>query len=98
MIQDSLWSGFESRDLARHPEVAGAILQGATSTGHARGIAKGMAELPRTLDASQRGHAEAVFLRFPGGMAVPPHSATLPCSSRIIIPWLNRCDSGPVRT
>lgn len=54
---------FEARDVARHPQVADALLNGETSAGHARGIAKGMAELPRSLDADQRRRAEAAFLR-----------------------------------
>ncbi len=54
---------FEARDLARLPQVADAVLHGNTSTGHAHGVANGMAELPRTLDAGQRQQAEAAFLR-----------------------------------
>ncbi len=61
--KDVARSVFEARDVARHPHVADAVLQGTTSTGHARGIAKGMAELPRSLDAHQRQQAEAAFLR-----------------------------------
>lgn len=61
--KDAARSVFEARDMARHPQVADAILQGTTSTGHARGIARGMAELPRSLDAGQRQQAETAFLR-----------------------------------
>ncbi len=56
-------SVFEARDVARHPQVADAVIQGSTSASHARGIARGMADLPRTLDADQRQQAEAAFLR-----------------------------------
>lgn len=61
--RDSARSVFEAQDLARYSRVADAVLGGTTSTGHARGIAKGMAELPRSLDAGQRQQAESVFLR-----------------------------------
>lgn len=61
--KDVARSVFEARDVARHPLVADAVLRGVTSTGHARGIARGMEELPRSLDGGQRQQAEAVFLR-----------------------------------
>ena len=61
--KDVARSIFEARDVARHAQVAEALLNGDTSIGHARGIAKGMAELPRSLDAEQRQRAEAAFLR-----------------------------------
>lgn len=61
--KDVARSVFEARDVTRHPRVAEALLHGDTSARHARGIAKGMSELPRSLDAEQREQAEAVFLR-----------------------------------
>ncbi|MGV8847732.1 DUF222 domain-containing protein [Tessaracoccus sp.] len=61
--KDAARSVFEARDVARHPQVADAVMQGTTSVSHARGIAKGMADLPRTLDADQRKQAEVAFLR-----------------------------------
>lgn len=61
--KDAARSVFEARDVARHPHVADAVLRGTTTTAHARGIAKGMAGLPRSLDAAQREQAEEVFLR-----------------------------------
>ena len=55
-------SVFEARDLARYPRVANAVLKGETTTNHARAIAKGMGELPRTLNSFQRQEAEHAFL------------------------------------
>lgn len=62
--KEAAHSVFEARDIALHPQVADAVLRGATSTGHARGIVRGMAELPRHLDAEKRRRAERVFLRY----------------------------------
>lgn len=61
--RDAARAVFEARDLARHPNVGRAALGGKVSTGHARGIAKGMAQLPPGLDAAQRSRAEDAFLR-----------------------------------
>lgn len=54
---------FEARDLARHHQLADAALAGRLSVAHARGIARGMGHLPRTLNTTHRDAAEAEFLR-----------------------------------